>query len=79
MICAVLWRISYPTANIIALVKERQNVAEVKFCPGQRAERYPIIRKRRAAVKYLYLARHGESAQNVGVGKELRMPDHAVP
>ena len=30
-------------------------------------------------MKHLYLVRHGESTQNVGVDKELRIPDHAVP
>lgn len=30
-------------------------------------------------MKHLYLVRHGESAQNAGVNKELRIPDHAVP
>lgn len=33
----------------------------------------------RVSGKHVYLVRHGESTQNVGVDKELRVPDHAVP
>jgi len=29
-------------------------------------------------MKYLYLVRHGESIQNVGINHDLRIPDHAV-
>ena len=29
-------------------------------------------------MKRLYLVRHGESIQNVGINQELRMPDHAI-
>ena len=30
-------------------------------------------------MKHLYLVRHGESTQNVGINEQLRIPDHAIP
>lgn len=30
-------------------------------------------------MKHLYLVRHGESIQNVGINEKLRIPDHAIP
>ena len=31
------------------------------------------------SMKHLYLVRHGESTQNVGINEQLRIPDHAIP